>query len=66
MRTTKVKSWLEILTPLFAIASIVFLETLALCRQVDGIALSLGIGAISGLGGYGIRSIADALRKNST
>lgn len=36
---------------------IVLLEVLALLKGVDGVALSVGVAAIAGLGGYTVRSL---------
>jgi hypothetical protein len=45
------------LIPLAAIISIAVIEAMALTRGIDGVLLSISIAAISGLGGYSIRSI---------
>jgi hypothetical protein len=38
-----------------AIFAIVYLEQIALARGIDGVALSLAIAAIAGLGGYNLQ-----------
>lgn len=46
-----------------SLLGIIWLESLALIKGIDGAALSLSIAAISGLGGYGLHEIMDRLRK---
>jgi hypothetical protein len=45
------------IVPLAAVLSIAVIEAMALEKGVDGVLLSISIAAISGLGGYSIRSI---------
>ncbi len=44
------------ITALIAMGSIAFLEVLALYKGIDGVALSVAIGALAGLGGYRAKS----------
>lgn len=44
-------------TPIVAIVCITVLECVALARGVNGVLLSLGIAAISGLGGYQVHKL---------
>lgn len=46
-------------TAIVAIVAIAALEIVALCKGVDGVALSAAIGSIAGLGGYQIKAIID-------
>lgn len=45
-----------------AMALIGWLESLALAHNIDGVAFSLSIAAISGLGGYQVKNIKEFVR----
>lgn len=49
-------------TPIVAIIAIAFLESLALYKGINGVMLSLSVGSITGLGGYGIKVLKDRIK----
>ena len=52
------RTWLKMnAVAIFAIIVIAFLEYTALSHGIDGISISLAIGAIAGLGGYKLRDL---------
>lgn len=51
--------WIAVIT----IAAIFILEVLALCKGVNGVALSGAIAAIAGVGGYQIKAIIERRKK---
>jgi len=49
-------------TPLAAILAITIIECVALLKGVDGLLFSLAVAAISGLGGFQVKSVLDKIK----
>ena len=54
----------RVITPVAAIIGIVTMECWALSNGMDGALFGLAVAAVSGLGGYEIKAVADKLRGN--
>jgi len=46
-------------TPIVAIACITILEVVAILKGINGVAFSLAVASISGLGGYQIKALVN-------
>lgn len=52
-------------TPVVAIIGVIVLSCVAMNNGINGIGLSLAVGAITGLGGYEIKVLKDKVTKKS-
>jgi len=52
-----------IIVPIVAILAIVAIEVYALSQGINGITMSLSIGAVAGLGGYEMKALREKYRK---